>query len=256
MKKILSLLLTTVILSSLCFAYSTSAFGGENYVMDFEDFKDIIEDLDDGDEISLFVDCPIEETVVIDAEDCTINITGGHIYGGYCTPLIEVNDDDVTLNLGGALIERAKGGDGAAIQVDGDDCIINNGRFKNCESNGYGGAIYVTNNDPGCTIKNCSFKECKAKKGGAICVDSDDCDIIDCNFELCFGIGSKVYTFEDSTDIIRCTWDGPDGYKNCNIISFSGSIFSRGNIWIIAGVLVLAIITVVVLSIRNKKKKG
>lgn len=93
---------------------------------------------------------------------------------------------------------------GGAIDVDGEDCTIENCRFESCMAFDDGGAIYI--DDEGCKVKNCSFNDCTVKegKGGAIyvCYEQTDAEIDNCKFSFCGGTlqkGRNVYAWNNAT---------------------------------------------------------
>ena len=184
--------------------------------------------------------------------------------------LFGVGGDNVTLDFGNSQLQSKKN---AAIMVDGNACTIKNAEFYCCENNnGWGGGIWITNDDPDCNITDCTFYHCNAEYGGGIFIDSNNATVSGCKFIdcTCSEGGADIYDNNEDSTVIGCRtthsrddnafayvkkiesdcsfgWDGQKLYLSSTI--------SGGNIWIIAGVAAVAVITVAAVVISKKKKK-
>ena len=193
MKKAISLILTLVMLTVL----GIPAFADVNsyyYAESWDELVEFLDDLDDGDGVYIEMAAdrygdvhPKGDTACISADNVELVFGGleefweqGNAVDG---PLFEVTGDGVTLDFNGVELQSK---DDSAIVVDGDDCRIINATFSSCKNKGgYGGAIYISDNDPGCQIIACGFDSCQAKYGGAVYIDADNATIDHCDFKKC-----------------------------------------------------------------------
>lgn len=128
--------------------------------------------------------------------------------------------------------------DGKGITIDGknlarglyfESCnkvIIKNIKFVNCYNKEFGGAIYLSENCKYCQIVNCTFVNCHAFDGGAICGNIKKFTISNCKFENCYaqgGMGGAIFSLGDLKDSIsKCRFvnchAGTDYSKNRGMI--------------------------------------
>ncbi len=251
-------------------------------VNSWDEMVGAIENLKNGDKVNIEVGTGyyeifyVNKTAYISASNVKIKFARKKFwyhgsFSTYGNALFVVEGDDVTLDFDRSSLQS--NGNAAIIVDGGDNCTIKNAEFFQCKNpGGWGGGIWITNSDPGCRIEGCVFKECEAEYGGGVFIDSDNAVVSGCKFKdcKCTKEGADVYdnneinTVEDSktthsksdnsfayvkTVDNRCTfeWNGKDIYAS--------SAISEGNIWIIAGVASVAVITVAAVVISKKKKK-
>ena len=290
MKKIISLLLALIMLMSL----SVPAFAatGYYYADNWNDLVDFLSKLEDGD--SYYIEVGEQEegghhtvrpklrTACISADNVEIEFAERDFWThpslGYIEdPFFEITGDNVTLDFGGSELQPDHN---SAIVVDGNDCTIKNAYFFYCNNpNGNGGGILITDNDPGCHIIDCDFRCCNAKCGGGVYIDADDAVIENCTFYDCGSTepGADVYDNEGESIVKNCRTTAPspqpfflgsskpsfynmEDIQNCEFewdgFNRRSSVFSEGNIWIIAGVAVAVIAVTAVVIVKKKKKKA
>lgn len=97
----------------------------------------------------------------------------------------------------------------SAIRFWGDQVNIEHTTFNHCFTPENGAAVQIENGRG--LIRNCSFANCEAKKGGAIYTCSDEIMIEGCNFRACrvLRLGAAVYyKGEIKSNITRCEFYG------------------------------------------------
>lgn len=322
MKKTISIFLTVLTLAGLLTVFVSARGTAYHTVWNFEDLEDVIDDLDSGYDvfISIANDIKFDDYLEIDTSDVAIHFIGPATLTLDGTRGFYVDDDHVSLyfenvtikgikrykgdgqaiyvndeycRISGARFENCStyelnavfsGMDycGGAIDVDGENCTIENCYFKDCSAQSDAGAIYI--DDEGCTVSKCTFEKCFSRNaGGAIyvCYEQTNADIIDCTFIDCgynFNkIGKNVFAINDNGTVIRPNPYSKDDelYHGCTVYSAEeyekqmsairtflkwlgwGSTLSEGNVWIvaaIAGAAVIAVVVIVIVKKKNKKK--
>ena len=274
MKKLISLLLSLVMVLALC--VPAFAATGYYYAESWDDLVGYLAALNDGDDVLIEI-APDDEYNNIHANGRTAYISASNVNITFNKKIdFEVDDEqtDPIFSIGGKNVtidfgtSQLRSNVNAAVMVDGDACTIEYARFHCCKNpGGWGGGIWITNEDPDCRVIGCTFYKCEAKYGGGIYIDSDNATIDGCHFEncKCSKEGPDVYdNNEDSTiknsDTTIPKYYNPFAYvrviDNCTFgAGGMGFAVSGGNIWIIAGVAVVMIAAAAVVAVIVKKKK-
>lgn len=248
-KKLISILLMLTLTVSLCAALGISASADDDgiEVSNVSELYEALENVKEGGTINLYGkghEYAVDRTIYVETP-CTINFYDVTLMqpilgNSFCYDnFIEVNANDVTLNFSNCKLNTADNTDqkrvcnqrGAAIHVDGKNCVINgNGTttFENCKTSAkYGGAIYIDDGYSGCRISNCNFFKCEAANlGGAIYSADKDCVITNCMFHFCYG-GDPAACFvygeeKNQTKLVNCT---DENGKFCDKYNCPGCIF-------------------------------
>lgn len=238
-----------------------------------------------------FCNCQYGGGICVAGNNCTIN-GGYHEYSqaGYGCAISLIGDNNTVNDVQCHGTTSVYGG--GAIYVEGDYCKINRGDFRICETQGYGGALYLAgyktevysddqnrrgfyncchaNKDGGAiyadddaSISFCKFVSNSAGNDGGSIKDQNwggDVYIDNCIFETgsCGGDGIWVEGFGNAT-ITSCTPGDEEHYYNPYSIDKSlltGSIFSEGNMWIVGSVGGFVLGALVMLLLTKTKKKA
>lgn len=261
------LLITMTLCLLFCSAIIPVWANDEIYVDNWDYLRQLLTNLDDDEEITIVVTRNLvaesDETIEIDADDCTINL----IAYSYCEiypessgeRFLEIEGENIEINISEHLCIAcfSVSGDGGAIYVDDEGFELNGGYFRDCHAGTDGGAICV--DDDCCVINDVFFQRCSAgDDGGAIyrCYDDSDFLVINCEFSDCTAKdeGNAVDGFDDDTTVQNCRSNSPSDFENCKVFS-SGSTLSSGDAIIVAVISVISVAVIVLLIILKKKKK-
>ena len=216
----------------------------------------------------LSIECKNSHAFYVDADNVELHFSGG-------------------VQIGGPQSNKTYG---EGIYVNGDNCLIDGGRFAFCGDpvNDYdGGAIYVDGRN--CTIQDAAFYHCYGYDGGAICVNQHDCHVINCSFAKCRAMdyGGAIYvctgtygfvasgcTFSEveaidyahyisgarDAKVYNCSphWGEEDYYSCwCEFVTSDpiGFTIGSGSIWIIAAGAVVILGGLAAILVVNRKKR-
>lgn len=141
------------------------------------------------------------QTAVNNAKDGdTIKLDGTYIFDGSSSYGINIKKENLTIDGGGTtvlddimfkinddniVIKNIKFINGHAINCYGNNALIENCQFINCDGGSSGGAIYISSR-VNVDVTNCVFENCSATVGAAIYVeDYSTCDVFNSRFEKC-----------------------------------------------------------------------
>ncbi len=146
--------------------------------------------------------------------DCVFEKCSAERSGGQRGGAVEVYGEDSVIEKC-TFTDIKAGSDGGAIFVNNDNCTICKCKFNTCTSGDDGGAIYFADDVDNCTIEACSFTNCSADDCGGAIEYYEVCDynnVIDCTFENCTsGDDGGAIDVSYNSDVFKV--------KNCKFIN-------------------------------------
>ena len=246
MKRISKFLVAVLVMGLLLSLMTVTAFAAVN-VSSEEDIQDVIDDLDDGEEVTIRGngDLYLEEGLEIE-DSCTIHFenirfvyqygVSNKMYDALYSPAFYVDSDDVTLDFGSCTFENLVSIEDAIIYVEGNNCTIRGGVFNDCRSSDDGGVIYIEGDDydydedddvvitDGCIVVGCTFNNCctdGSGDGGAIYLDCQHSLVSGCTFNncKCTTDGGAIAVNQDGCSIENCN------FTECKAPDDGGAIY-------------------------------
>ena len=216
MKRISKFIVAVFVMGLLLSLMTVTAFAAVT-VSSEEGLQDVIDDLDDGEEVTIISsgNLVLEEGLEID-DPCTIhfkNITFTQ-ESEFEEAAIYVESDDVTLDFTGCTFDSIKCREQSPIYIKGKNCTVKGGTFNGCcNYEGDGGAIYIEGDNGtivGCAFNNCSTVKDEGEDGGAIYLDGERCLVSGCTFFYCesYNDGGAICVNHDECSIENCDFTG------------------------------------------------
>lgn len=258
MKKLFSILMTTIVLVTIlvvnsspifAFDYSVETIGDEYYfkVNNEKGLKYVLEEYSDSsdtvhiilnsynyylDSISISKTSNIVFELGSGITHCELNNRGFAEDSMFIIQKTAANSSISFTSQNIVLKGKHNRGDGGAIYINAEGCSVRGGHFVNCYAS-YGGAICI--NRDNCRIWDCVFEDCKsAFSGGAVhfCNYSDNGVVGDCRFSNCHHNISESVEGIFGGDTVCGDGDTIVGNIICDPGSYCSDVeFLHGELW-------------------------
>ena len=238
MKKIISILLTMImvlLMAAPAFALTNAT---EVLVYDFKTLKENIEQLSDNArvEYKIFNDIVFTDTIEMNAKNLVIEFSNNSgkdevnfiigdkigLYLKWGSKNCNLKFDNITFKGNGTYYKDADDGNGIYVGQYSEKTKIDGAKFENLgvdykevvAASNCGAGMYINSED--ITISNCKFVKCHAYCGGGMYIDNDDVTVEGCTFDSCSSeYGGGVYVGRTCSEVYikDCTFINPTSHK-------------------------------------------
>ena len=224
MKKIISILLTMIMVLLMAAPAFALADCRTVWIYDFDTLKEDIELLNKNNrtEYKICNDIVFTDTIEINAQNLTIEFSNNSgkdevnfiigdkigLYLKWGSKNCDLIFDGITFKGNETYYEDTDDGNGIYVGQYSEKTKISGAKFENlgvgdglyAKASTCGGGIYINSED--ITISNCKFVKCNAYCGGGIYIDNDDVTVEGCTFDTCAtAYGGGVYVGRSCSDV-------------------------------------------------------